>query len=197
MQTTEKKLNDISEIIVGLPTQRYTEAEDVVTKKILDNKSIEEIDTHFEYTEANISSSIGEQFYSQENDILYKVQQQSFAKQITTEIGVVIPNTYIIIRVNDTSVVNPNFLTYYLNDPRVAYEIQRQIDSTKIMKVSTSILKELTIKLPDMEVQNNYAELINKVYERIELKRKSIECDMDLVNSLYDEVIGDMYERKV
>lgn len=195
MQTTEKKLKDISEIIVGLPTQRYTNTEDAYYKDVMENKSIEDIDTEFEYSKVNISASIGKQFYSQENDILYKVQQKSFAKQITTEMGVIIPNTYIIIRINDTSIVNPDFLTYYLNDPRVAYEIQRQIDSTKIMKVSTSILKELTIQLPDIEVQNYYVMLINKVFERIELKKKSIECDKSLVNSLYDEVIGDMYAR--
>ena len=195
MQTTEKKLKEISEIIVGLPTQRYTDTEDAESKNVIDNKSIEEIDTPFEYTQSNISADIGEQFYSQKNDILYKVQQKSFAKQITTEMGAVIPNTYIIIRVKDTSIVNPDFLTYYLNDPRVAYEIQRQIDSTKIMKVSTSILKELAIKLPDIEVQNYYVVLINKVFERIELKRKSIECDKSLVDSLYDEVIGDLYAR--
>jgi len=195
VQTTEKKLKDISEIIVGLPTQRYTNTEDAYYKDVMENKSIEDIDTEFEYSKVNISASIGKQFYSQENDILYKVQQKSFAKQITTEMGVIIPNTYIIIRINDTSIVNPDFLTYYLNDPRVAYEIQRQIDSTKIMKVSTSILKELTIQLPDIEVQNYYVMLINKVFERIELKKKSIECDKSLVNSLYDEVIGDMYAR--
>lgn len=195
MQTTEKKLKDISEIIVGLPTQRYTNTEDAYYKDVMENKSIEDIDTEFEYSKVNISASIGKQFYSQENDILYKVQQKSFAKQITTEMGVIIPNTYIIIRIKDTSIVNPDFLTYYLNDPRVAYEIQRQIDSTKIMKVSTSILKELTIQLPDIEVQNYYVMLINKVFERIELKKKSIDCDKSLVNSLYDEVIGDMYAR--
>ena len=195
MQTTEKKLKDISEIIVGLPTQRYTNTEDAYYKDVMENKSIKDIDTEFEYSKVNISASIGKQFYSQENDILYKVQQKSFAKQITTEMGVIIPNTYIIIRIKDTSIVNPDFLTYYLNDPRVAYEIQRQIDSTKIMKVSTSILKELTIQLPDIEVQNYYVMLINKVFERIELKKKSIECDKSLVNSLYDEVIGDMYAR--
>jgi len=195
VQTTEKKLKDISEIIVGLPTQRYTNTEDAYYKDVMENKSIEDIDTEFEYSKVNISASIGKQFYSQENDILYKVQQKSFAKQITTEMGVIIPNTYIIIRIKDTSIVNPDFLTYYLNDPRVAYEIQRQIDSTKIMKVSTSILKELTIQLPDIEVQNYYVMLINKVFERIELKKKSIECDKSLVNSLYDEVIGDMYAR--
>ena len=195
MQTTEKKLKDISEIIVGLPTQRYTNTEDAYYKDVMENKSIEDIDTEFEYSKVNISASIGKQFYSQENDILYKVQQKSFAKQITTEMGVIIPNTYIIIRIKDTSIVNPDFLTYYLNDLRVAYEIQRQIDSTKIMKVNTSILKELTIQLPDIEVQNYYVMLINKVFERIELKKKSIECDKSLVNSLYDEVIGDMYAR--
>lgn len=196
MQTTDKKLKEIATIIVGLPIQRYTEAEDVEKKKLIDNKSIDDKDTEFEITEVELSAGIGDQFYSQKNDILYKVQQQSFAKQITTETGAVIPNTYIIIRA-DTKIVNPRFLTHYLNDPRVEYEIQRQIDSTKIMKVSTSILKELTIKLPDIEVQNNYATLINKVHERIELKNKSIECDKYLVHSLYDKVIGDMYERKI
>lgn len=195
MQTTEKKLEEISEIITGLPIQRYMKKEDAVEKKVIDNKSINEIDKEFDTFDATISANIKEQFISKKDDILYKVQQRSFAKQITTEVDLVIPNSYIIIRVNDTSVVNPRFLTHYLNDPRVIYEIQRQIDSTKIMKVNTSILKELVIKLPNIEIQNCYATLINKVYERIELKKKSIQCDTDLVNSLYDEVIGDSYEK--
>lgn len=195
MQTTEKRLKEISEIIVGLPIQRYTDTDDAEIRDVIENKSIDEIDEEFEYTEMKISAGIGEQFYSRGNDILYKVQQKSFAKRITTETGMIIPNTYIIIRLKDTSVINPDFLTYYLNDPRVSYEIQRQIDSTKIMKVSTSILKELIIKIPDIEVQNYYVVLINKVFERIELKRKSIDCDKNLVNSLYDEVIGDIYAR--
>lgn len=195
MQTTEKKLEDISEIITGLPIQRYMKKEDTVGKKVIDNKSIDEIDQKFETFDVNMSANIKEQFISRKDDILYKVQQKSFAKQITTEVDVVIPNSYIIIRVNDTSEVNPRFLTHYLNDPRVIYEIQRQIDSTKIMKVNTSILKELHVKLPDIEIQNCYSTLINKIYERIELKKKSIKCDTDLVNSLYDEVIGDSYEK--
>lgn len=153
-----------------------------------------EIDEKFETSEEEISSDIKERFFSAEHDILYKVQQQNFAKEITTETGAIITNNYIIIRILNPEEVNSTFLTYYLNDPRVHYQIQRTIDSTKIMKVSTKILKDLTIMLPEKEVQDKQVEIINKINKRIELKKKSIKCDEKLINSIYDTVIGDTYE---
>ena len=62
------------------------------------------------------------------------------------------------------------------------------------MKVSTRILKDLEILLPEKEQQDKQAELITKINERIELKKKLIECDEKLINSLYDGIIGDEYE---
>ena len=61
------------------------------------------------------------------------------------------------------------------------------------MKVSTRILKDLKILLPEKEQQDKQAELITKINERIELKKKLIECDKKLINSLYDGIIGDEY----
>jgi len=194
MQIQKYKLKDIATIITGLPIQRYIGKEDSIKKPIINNMPIFAIDEKFETEEELISKDIKERFYSQEHDILYKVQQQSFAKEITTETGAIIPNSYLIIRV-DTTKVNPTFLTYYLNDPRVDYEIQRSIDSTKIMKVNTTILKELMVMLPEKQIQDQNAQLINKINQRIELKKKSIQCDEKLINSLYDKVIGDQYER--
>ncbi len=194
MQIQQYKLKDIATIITGLPIQRYIGKEDSIKKPIINNMPIFAIDEKFETEEELISKDIKERFYSQEHDILYKVQQQSFAKEITTETGAIIPNSYLIIRA-DTTKVNPTFLTYYLNDPRVDYEIQRSIDSTKIMKVNTKILKELMVMLPEKQIQDQNAQLINKINQRIELKKKSIQCDEKLINSLYDKVIGDQYER--
>lgn len=152
-----------------------------------------EINEEFPTEEEEIKADINPRFFSREHDILYKVQQHSFAKEITTETNAIITNNYLIIRINNQKEVNPTFLTYYLNDPRVEYQIQRTIDSTKIMKVSTKILKNLTILLPEKEVQDKQVELINKINQRIELKKKSINCDEKLINSLYDTIIGDAY----
>ena len=194
MQITEVKLEEVSTIITGLPVQRYLDKEDSVKQKVLKTVPFFEIGEKFETEEVEISEDIKDRFYSREHDVLYKVQQPSFAKEITTETGVIIPNNYIIIRV-DNSKVNPTFLEYYLNDPRVDYEIQRTIDSTRIMKVSTRILKDLKILLPEKEEQDKQARLISKITKRMELKTKSIECDEKIINSLYDNIIGDAYEK--
>ncbi|RAP48296.1 MAG: hypothetical protein BZ135_00820 [Methanosphaera sp. rholeuAM6] len=194
MLTREYKLKDIAKIITGLPILRYTEKENITKQKVIGNKSIDDINQEFIMEEEKVTDDIKKHFYSQKHDILYKVQQRSFAKEITTEIGAIIPNTYIIIRV-DPDKTNPTFLANYLNNPKVDYEITRQIDSTKIMKVNTSILKELTIILPEKNLQDNSAQLITKINQRIDLKKKSIESDEQLINSLYDEIIGDEYER--
>ena len=194
MQITEVKLEEVSTIITGLPVQRYLDKEDSVKQKVLKTVPFFGIGEKFETEEIEISEDIKDRFYSREHDVLYKVQQPSFAKEITTETGVIIPNNYIIIRV-DNSKVNPTFLEYYLNDPRVDYEIQRTIDSTRIMKVSTRILKDLKILLPEKEEQDKQAQLISKITKRMELKTKSIECDEKIINSLYDNIIGDAYEK--
>lgn len=193
MQTQKTKLQDIAKITTGLPVQRYIGKEDAKKQKIILTMPELETDEEFQTAEENISETIKDRFYSKKHDILYKVQQNSFAKEITTETDAIIPNSYIIIRVLDTTKVNPTFLTYYLNDPRVEYEIQRTIDSTKIMKVSTKILKDLKILLPSKEKQDKQVELITKINKRIQLKKKSIKCDEKLINSLYDAVIGDAY----
>ncbi len=193
LETTKVKFKSIAKIIMGLPILRYTDKEDIIEQEIIENKSVDEIDQDFETDTLDISSSINSNFYSKEHDILYKVQQNSFAKEITTEVNAIIPNSYIIIRVDKTK-ANPTFITNYLNNPIIDYEIQRQIDSTKIMKVNTSILKNLDIELPSLEVQEKYVNTINKINERINVKKQSIKCDQQLINSLYDKIIGDKYE---
>lgn len=192
MQIQQYKLKEIASIIIGLPTQRYTNKEDSIPQKVISNMHRMQMGCPFPIEEEYISEDIKKQFYSKEHDILYKVQQKSFAKEITTETGIIIPNTYLIIRVK-TNKVNPTYLTDYLNNPQVDYEITRQIDSTKILKVNTSILKELSIMLPDKKTQDNLAQLSAKIDQRIELKRKSIKADKQLINSLYDNIIGDNY----
>ena len=194
MQIQKVKLDDVASILTGLPINRYADKEDSIKQHVIQNKSIDEIDKDFKIMAENVSKDIKEQFYSQEHDILYKVQQQSFAKEITTETEAIIPNSYIIIRVNE-DLINPSFLVNYLNNPIVNYEIQRKNDTTRIMKVNTTLLKDLAISLPDRDIQDKYATLLTKIYERIEVKRKSIDCDKELINSLYDKVIGDTYAR--
>lgn len=192
MHTKKVKLEDIATIMTGLPILRYMDKYDSIKQKTISNMPFFSIDDDFQIEEEYISKDIKEQFYSRKHDILYKIQQQNFAKEIINETGAIIPNTYIIIRCNEN--VNSTFLTYYLNDPRVEYEIRRNIDSTRIMKVNNQILKNLIIHLPEKEVQDKQAELISKINERIKLKNKSIKCDEKLINSLYDDVIGDTYE---
>lgn len=188
-----QKLKDVSTIITGLPIFRYRKKDDVVIQKIIGNISIEEIDNKFPIETEKLPEDIDEKFISKEHDILYKIQQKNFAKEITTETGMIIPNTYFIIR-TDTNKVNPTYLTNYLNNPQVKYEITRQIESSRILKVNKSILEKLQLKLPAKEKQDDIVELINNIDKRIQLKNKSIENDKKLINSLFDKDIGDIYD---
>lgn len=193
MQTTKLKLNKIAKIITGLPIQRYIDTENAIEQKIISNISLGNIDNDFEIEEEWISEDIKEQFYSKEHDILVKVQQQIFAKEITTETNAIIPNTYTIIRVKDTNKVNPTFLSHYINNPVVNYEILRQVDSSRIIKINTSILKNLTVYLPIKEEQDIYAKAITKINKRIKIRKKSIRSDEELIDALLDNIIGDNY----
>lgn len=192
MQIQQYKLKEIATIITGLPIQRYIDKEDSIKQKIISNMHPLQMEKKFPTEEEYMPKDIKKQFYSKEHDILYKVQERSFAKEITTETEMIIPNTYNIIRVKSPD-INPTYLTNYLNNPQIYYEIKRQIDSTRILKVNTSILKELTIIIPDKKTQDNIAQLTTKIEQRIEIKQKSIESDKQLINTLYDNIIGDNY----
>ena len=193
MQTTKLKLNKIAKIITGLPIQRYIDTENAIEQQIISNISLGNIDNDFEIEKEWISEDIKEQFYSKEHDILVKVQQQIFAKEITTETNAIIPNTYTIIRVKDTNKVNPTFLSHYINNPIVNYEILRQADSTRIIKINTSILKNLTVYLPNKEEQDIYAKAITTINKRIKIKKQSTRSDEELIDALLDNIIGDNY----
>ena len=193
MQTTKLKLNKIAKIITGLPIQRYIDTENAIEQQIISNISLGNIDNDFEIEKEWISEDIKEQFYSKEHDILVKVQQQIFAKEITTETNAIIPNIYTIIRVKDTNKVNPTFLSHYINNPIVNYEILRQADSSRIIKINTSILKNLTVYLPNKEEQDIYAKAITKINKRIKIRKKSIRSDEELIDALLDNIIGDNY----
>lgn len=193
MQTTKLKLNKIAKIITGLPIQRYIDTENAIEQQIISNISLGNIDNDFEIEEEWISEDIKEQFYSKEHDILVKVQQQIFAKEITTETNAIIPNIYTIIRVKDTNKVNPTFLSHYINNPIVNYEILRQADSSRIIKINTSILKNLTVYLPNKEEQDIYAKAITTINKRIKIKKQSIRSDEELIDALLDNIIGDNY----
>lgn len=199
MNFQEVKLSEISEeIIMGLPLRRYTNYDDenvnLIEKNVIKTKTIEDIDEPFEIEKVELSEDVQEKFYSKKHDILYKSPQHSFAKEIINETNAIIPYNYIIIR-PDTTQVNSTFLTYYLNDKRVDYEIQRHINSTIIPKVSASILRDIKILLPPYEIQNQYGELITNIKQRIIEKRKSIELDDNLIASQYTNIIGDYYEK--
>lgn len=193
MEVHEVKLSEISEISIGLPIIRYKKKDNLVKKDVIQPKSIENFYLPFNTQQEDLSENIKEKFYSKEHDILYKAPHKSFAKEITTETNLIIPNTYIIIRPN-LDEVNSTFLAQYLNDPRVDYEIQRYIDSTIIPKVNITILKNLRIFLPEREIQDKYANLISSINKRIVEKRKSITLDEEIINSEFTHIIGDSYE---
>ena len=113
VQIKKVKLEEIATVITGLPLQRYIGKDDAIKQQVIQTMPFFEIGEKFETQEADISEDIKDRFYSQEHDILYKVQQPSFAKEITTETGAIISNNYIIIRVDSTK-VNSTFLSCVL-----------------------------------------------------------------------------------
>ena len=96
LQTKKVKLQDIAKITTGLPLQRYIGKEDVENYKIIMNMPILEVDEEFPTSEEELAKDINKRFYSKEHDILYKVQQKCFAKEVTTETDAIITNSYLI-----------------------------------------------------------------------------------------------------
>lgn len=190
-----KRLEDIADIISGVPLNRYKKDDNLKEQIVIQQRSVNKNKKEIHTEKEELSTKINKRYYTKKNDIIYKLQGDTLAKLINNEEGAIVTHSFAIIRPNkNKEEYNPSFITNLLNDPVVNNQIMRLTDGTVIPKVSINVLKELQLVIPPIEIQNEYSNILQLINKRIEIYQDNINKSNELKEAIFEKLIGDIYE---
>ncbi|WP_107669204.1 restriction endonuclease subunit S [Cyanothece sp. BG0011] len=170
-----KRLKEIATIKTGYPLKSQEKANSQREIKVIYMSDIDEnnvINWHnLETVEIN---NLDNRHLLKHNDILFcsRGVTNKVAMVSNPPDGVISATPLTVIRPHST-LVNPAYLTWYLNHPRTQYEISRFAKGTSLLMISKEDLGKLNITLPPLSKQ----QLILEIQE-LNLKEQQIIQDM-------------------
>jgi len=84
----------------------------------------------------------------------------------------------------DKSKVNPIFLEFCLNDRDVQNQIKKYVTDTVRTFFSLTNMKELSVIVPPIDLQNQFAQIVSNIESQKALLKQSIQESDDLFNAL-------------
>lgn len=121
-------------------------------------------------------------------DILLPGRGQTFpARLYDGKLGPILPSgqIYVISPLSPETVL-PEFLSWYLNRPVVQRFILSSLTGTTVQALNKSVLKNLEIEIPTVEVQYQIVELVDLLEQRRQLRRELIrleDVEIELIGS--------------
>ncbi|PIP56226.1 hypothetical protein COX05_04165 [candidate division WWE3 bacterium CG22_combo_CG10-13_8_21_14_all_39_12] len=186
------KLNEIANLISGYSFRsalnsskegvRVLQAKDIRGSEITDTTKMSSIEKTFSSTNS----------YVQENDILLTSRGASFgsfpaAIFVSKETGVIASSSVYILRIKDTTLVLPDYISYYFNSfygQKKLIEIAR---GSRIKNIPLKELAEITIPIPSLEKQCILANLSHNIIQQRELNEKRNIILGDLSDTIFRE----------
>lgn len=186
-----KKLGDIARIYTGV---RLSREKDGLTKPMpVLKRTSEEYSSKLEYEIEDISIDIDPKFLSEKDDILILLSGSNNICKIEQE-GFVIPMYYAIVKVNYG--YDPDFIFHVLKSEVFPRELNRLMEGTSLKILKSRDLKEMSLPVPDYEIQREYGELFKLMDQRIALKKEAILIEEEIQQSILDNLLkGDNDER--
>lgn len=189
MRITERKLEEIADIIIGINEARGKKSGEftyhIVTPADLDDSN------DFERLESvNLETEVGDHNLVRRGDLLIKRVSPSFVTLVTGEVSnVVVSSNMLIIRCHQSAV--PAFLAGYL-ELRGLEALKHYTERGMTMhSVSKKELNEFMTPLPDMETQKVLGELwlLNK--RKRDLLSRLSEKESDHIKSIFIKTLSE------
>lgn len=190
-KVTTKKLGEIADVFTGVRITRYEEGT-TKTKQAIIHKSITQHNTEITPEEVNVNDEINEKYFTQENDIIYKLQGTTFGKRITTQTGLIVTHSFAVIRIKKE--YNPIYIENFLKYPTIQNELKIIANESLIPQINVKTLQKLKIKIPSKEEEEKYAKITEILDERIKINQELIANDEEMKLSLISQMIGDNHE---
>ena len=180
-------LGEIADVFVGVVPKRYLEEGNGNFKSVIVQGSINYGEKLSNLDSMEFSEKLNEKYLTKKGDILMKLTSPNDAIYIEEE-GLVIGERIAIIRLNEE--YNYRFLAHLLNNSSIKRQLHRVIGSGLSPKVSINDIKDLELKIPEADVQNKIAVLLDSIDDRISIYNELIESDKKLKEGILYEMIG-------
>lgn len=181
------KIKDIADVYVGATIRRYVDEENGKKTKVIVQRSIQKGQTITDFEEMSISDKINEKFFTQKGDLLMKTTIPNDVVCVEED-GLIVGERIAIIRLKEDC--NNNFMAHQLNSEFIKRQIHKLISSSVIPQISVNDIKELEVKIFDLETQNEYCELLDSINERISVYEELKKADQDLQTGILNKLLG-------
>lgn len=181
------KLEEISQIAIGILTKREIDCAGEKSYKLFSLKNYEE---NLKYEEIATSKDLSSKILKEE-DLIFRLLYPNKIVYVDKSLeGIIIPSQFCIIRVQKDK-MDPIVLKWYLESKRAEVDIKSKITGSIIKSMSLANLKTLEIPYITEEEQKKMRELIILWEEERDITRKIL---MEK-KKLYDAYLEELLER--
>lgn len=121
--------------------------------------------------------------------VVVRIGNSGQAVQIPEEFGEANCAGLIIIK-KPNSLINPNYLVYYLNSPQGrAYSLSKATGTTR-QTLNTKTVAETLVPIPSVEKQNEIVEKLDSAFAEIELLERNLGLSEEKANQLTQSLLG-------
>lgn len=185
------KLKDIAEVYTGLSYRRYL-SDDGEEFEVIVQRSIKKdgILDDFQMLKLN-PENLKPHHFTHPGDVLMKMPYP-YDVVCVDQGGLVISDRIAIIRLHDG--YDPSFISHLLTNAHVKKQLYELSSTERIPHASLRQIKEIELRIPDLETQVRYGELLDTINEKIEEDRKVVEYDRNLKEGIINKLWGDLGE---
>lgn len=179
------ELGKIADVSIGVTLRRY-EGEN--NMKVIFPGSFDKINgiRDDDLKDMKLSDKLNDKYFTKNGDILIKSKSPHDAIYVDKE-GLVVGERVVIIRLKEP--YNPKFIAHQLNSKYVQNQIKKvRSGDNKLVPVKN--IRELKIKLPNLEIQKDYAIVLDSFNKRIIDFNKLIKIEDKLWNEYLNNLIG-------
>ena len=179
---------EVADISVGLMTARtITKEPTPYVYKTLNLRSVAQqgaIDLNL-VEDAFYQNQVPETYFTRQGDIIVRNAKPYTAIAITSETeGLVIPFFFIIIRVLDPNRLDPEYLAWHINTPKVQQALYRESTGYLLAPIGVQQFKRLRVPLPPISKQRNLTEFNALAKKEVDLLRQLADAREMLYNNL-------------
>lgn len=177
------KLKDISEVISGMSYRRYLDENGKEYEVIL-QRSIKKDGELSDFEKVRLKG-VKEHYFSKAGDVLMKMPYPYDVVCVSQD-GLVISDRIAIIRLNEG--YDPVFISHLLTNAHIKKQLHELGSTEKIPHTSLSEIKELELKIPDLETQIGYGELLDTINLKIIEDLKVVDYDRNLKEGILNKI---------
>jgi len=146
----------------------------------------------YEELESFSSERVNEKYLLKKGDIILKAKSgDNTAALIEEDVENVVPAShFIVITVNDTKVLNPEYLVAYLNSEYAQNYFKKHAEGTALPIVKIKTLEELEIKLIPLDKQKDIADMYKLIKEEKLTMEEIIENRANQFKVYLREILG-------